>query len=123
MNNFGKQHNEIYDSTRMEKHFEGDHDLMKVFTEEYLRQSIKMCNQIRSAIVAQSAEDVSWHAHTLYGAVANFYALSIQQDLKSLEQMGSENNFAGAEALFSSIEQRLGQLDLALGNYLKRRTG
>lgn len=116
-----KQDIKIYDYKRMARHFDGDDELIATFIKEYLKRAMPMRKMLRTSIEARAAEQLRLHAHTFYGAIVNFFAASIEHDLKVLETMGKENNLADAATLYSSLEQKLEQLDSALSENLERK--
>ena len=69
---------------------------------------------IDQAIHSGKARDLELSAHTLKGAVSNFYAEGSRRLAWQLEKIGHEGRTNGAETTFSELKIELDRLSAAL---------
>jgi CheY-like chemotaxis protein len=93
-----------------------------VFVDFYLGQMSEELNRLRTAISANSAEEVTQIAHGCAGMNANCGMLGVVAPLRELERMGRVGNLEGAERIADRVDFDFAGIHLVLTSMLEAET-
>ncbi len=85
-------------------------ELLGQLVQVFMKNADQMMAEIAGAIERQDPKALHRSAHTFKGAVGNLAAKNAYETALRLEQMGRNNNLAGAEDAFEELRQELSQL-------------
>lgn len=110
-NNATKQ---TFDRNLLFANFHGIEDMIPEIIECFLLAIPKLTFALEAAIKAKDCEAIAISAHTMKGAVSNFYAEPSKNLALQLEKMGHDKVHAGTEELFRLLCIELLELTKAL---------
>lgn len=93
---------------------------MQASVEDFLRSLPQLTLAIEKAIENKNPNDLKIAAHTLKGAVSNFYAEPSRQLAWQLEQLGHSQKLDGAKDILSNLKTELKALEFALLQLTKK---
>ena len=93
---------------------DGDAELLKEILDLFSQECPQFMAAIHSAIQKRDPAALNRAAHTLKGSLGNFGDSPPVATAQSLETMGQENNFVGAEAMYQKLAQEMARLNPAL---------
>jgi len=88
----------------------GDEDLFRELCQIFLEESPKSLEDLRRALANEEAPAVRRIAHTIKGEVGYLSASEAVRAARQLEDMGHDNNLAGASEVFDVLERELKML-------------
>lgn len=94
--------------------FRGMEDLARETVSSFLSTLPVLISAVESAIQSKNASDLELAAHTLKGAISNFYAEPSRVLAWKLEVQGKERKLDGAEATLLELKAKLGALSIEL---------
>jgi CheY-like chemotaxis protein len=100
----------------------GDSELLREVAGIFLTQLPKHMEKIRKAISDRDAKALDRAAHALKGSAANLLAQGVVGAASRLEEVGRSGSVAGSKEAVASLEEELGKLKLALGDFEKEYT-
>jgi signal transduction histidine kinase/DNA-binding response OmpR family regulator len=95
---------------------EGDAELLKNLSAEFLRDLPEMLSNIREAITARNANGIERAAHKLKGCVGNFAAQPVFDAAARLEVLGRDSSLNVAESAYAELEKEIKHLIPAMTN-------
>jgi CheY-like chemotaxis protein/HPt (histidine-containing phosphotransfer) domain-containing protein len=107
----------VFDEKAAIHYVDGDMELLGRVIGMFLADYPKRLEQIRKSILIQDARGLEFAAHTLKGSAANLFARNLVGQAATLEGMGRDGLFDGAEELLSNLEKEIGQLRDRLSAY------
>ena len=93
---------------------DGDAELLKEILDLFSQECPQFMAAIHSAIQKRDPAALNRAAHTLKVSLGNFGDSPPVATAQSLETMGQENNFVGAEAMYQKLAQEMARLNPAL---------
>ena len=75
--------------------------------------------KIREGVTIQDPKLLEYSAHALKGTAANLLAQGVVEAASKLEEIGRAGTVAGSKEALASLEEELGKLQLALGEFEK----
>ncbi len=109
----------VFDVGAVLDSLDGDSELLREIAGIFLAQCPKHVEKIRAAISGGDAKILERGAHALKGAAANLLAEGVVGAASKLEEIGRSGSVAGAKELLGSLEEELGKLQHALGEFEK----
>lgn len=110
----------IFDCQTYMANFAGMEDLARETIKSFLNTLPKMLSDIQHAIEEKNSSDLELHAHTLKGAVSNFYAEPARLLAWELEKLGKNKNMQNATDLIKDLVQELKLLENEFNLFLKQ---
>ncbi len=92
----------------------GDVDMLREIVELFFQQSPGWLGELRAAVAQGDAAALRRVAHSLKGAVGTFGPTLAHELAQQLENMGRENNLAGADKVLQNLERVIDALRPAL---------
>lgn len=110
-----------FNQKMLNDNFGDDKEILSELIEIFFQEVPKMLKNIRDSIDSKDCDDLRLHAHTLKGAVSNFFADKCVEHSFALESMGrdGEVNIEVANSLFSLLEAELEVLSKDLNDFVK----
>jgi two-component system, sensor histidine kinase and response regulator len=96
---------------------DGDFELLREVAGIFLAQSPKHMERIRGAISDRDPKILQRAAHALKGSAANLLAQGVVEAASQLEEIARGGSVAGSKEALVSLEEELGKLELALGDF------
>jgi PAS domain S-box-containing protein len=109
----------VFDAGAALDSLEGDSELLREIAVIFLAQSPKHMERIREAVSNRDPKLLERAAHALKGAAANLLAQGVVEAASKLEEIGRASSVAGSKEALVSLEEELGKLQLALGEFEK----
>ena len=106
--------NPPFDREKFLLQFQGMEDLAQDAVGSFLQSLPQMIGAVEKAILDKNSMQLEIAAHSLKGAVSNFFAEPSQLRAWQLEQMGHTKIFDKAEIIFSELRAELDQLVFCL---------
>ncbi|HEV3203651.1 MAG TPA: response regulator, partial [Gemmataceae bacterium] len=106
--------NEVLDEPALLHYVDSDGDLLGKIIERFRVNHPRLLARIREAIGQQNGGELESSAHTLKGAVGNFFARPAWDAAYRLEMLGHERRWQGADEAFSDLEKEIERLHRAL---------
>lgn len=97
----------VLDTETFLLNYEGVEDLIPINIDEFLNAYKPILEEIRLAIESCNSNALENSAHTLKGAISNFYGNISMGIAHELECMGRTNNLSQAKEKFSVLESEL----------------
>ncbi len=97
---------------------DGDRELLAEVASLFKRDSLRTLSGIQAAIRNGDAMDLHRRAHTLKGSVGAFGGHAAAALALALEEMGKQQDLAGAEEMASALALELGKLTQELDAYV-----
>jgi CheY-like chemotaxis protein len=115
----GRSYDPVFDVAAVLDSLEGDSELLREILAIFLAQSPKHMEKIREAISDQNPKVLERAAHALKGTAANLLAHGVVEAASKLEEIGRAGSVAGSKEAVVSLEEELGKLQSALGEFQK----
>ncbi len=96
----------------------GDEELLRELCEIFLEECPKLLQELRQGIAVGEPEAVMRAAHSLKGELGYLGAKMAAQSSRELEDMGHEKNMARAPEVFVLLERELGDVCLAIKDFM-----
>jgi CheY-like chemotaxis protein len=107
----------VFDVGAVLDSLDGDSELLREVAGIFLAQCPKHMERIRGAISNQDPKVLARGAHGLKGSAANLLAQGVVEAAAKLEEIGRSGSVAGSKEALVSLEEELGKLQLALGEF------
>ena len=104
----------VLDQAALLDYVDGNRELLHKIVTRFLEKCPEMLTGIRDAVARQDSKALEFTAHTLKGAVGNFFAQEAWNAAYRLETLGSEGNLAQASEAVATLEAELERLRPAL---------
>lgn len=91
-------------------HVEGDEEILKIITLEFIKNYQDMLKDIKIAINNKDAKGLALAGHSFKGAVSNFFASKITEQAFQLEQMGKNEEIENANIILVEMEKNINGL-------------
>lgn len=111
-----------FDRQTFVTNFQGMEDLAAETVKSFLSTLPGLIAAIDEAIRSKNAANLELAAHTLKGAVSNFYAEPSNLLVQKLEQIGHSGTTMSADEVFLELKKELERLHSALDSLLNERT-
>lgn len=104
----------------LEENFGDDREILTELVDVFFSELPNMITPIKTSIDENVSSDLHLHAHTIKGAVSNFFAEKCVEYSFELEKMGKSGTIDSAHAseLLASLEAELEVLSKDLKDYL-----
>jgi two-component system, sensor histidine kinase len=116
-----KHHYTTFDQFAFNSNFHGMDDLVKKTIHSFILALPEMIEALRAAVEAKNPSAVEIAAHTLKGALSNFYAEPARLLAWQMEQMGHGAIGSDADNTLRSLIAELEKLALDLKDYVTKR--
>ena len=116
-----KEPNGSFDQKLFMTNFHGMEDLAYQTIESFIGALPKLVSDVEVAIKTNNAADLELSAHTLKGALSNFYAERSKLLAWQLEQAGHGKITPMAEQVFQSLKLELARLSSDLEAFMNQR--
>lgn len=93
----------VFDKKRFVANFSGLEDVLTQTVQSFLKHRPKLIKDIQDATVARDAKALELAAHTLKGAVSNFFAGPARLLAEELERAGKAGNLIGVDDLIPRL--------------------
>jgi len=103
-----------YDHAAFMENFCGLVDLARDSARVFSGLAPKMLAAIETAVAHGDAREIEVAAHTLKGAVSNFFAYPTRELAYRLEEIGRKGDLREAEEVFAALKQEVARLRAAL---------
>lgn len=110
-----------FDQQTFMSNFQGIEDLAYEAITSFLTTLPTLNSAIEAALRAKNASDLELNAHTLKGAVSNFYAEQSRSLAFELEVMGKEKKLERAEETFLLLKEELKLLSIELNKFIEQK--
>jgi two-component system, sensor histidine kinase len=90
--------------------FKDDEDLVPFAIEAFIKDYPHRLNDMEQSIKNDNAEQLAMAAHTLKGAVSNFYAASAVEQAAAMEKNAKEHNLVEANQNFENLKSELAKV-------------
>jgi PAS domain S-box-containing protein len=114
-----RSHDPVFDVDAALMSLDGDIDLLREITGIFLAQVPRHMEKIREAISSRDPKLLARAAHGLKGAAANLLAQGVVETASKLEEIGRAGYVAGSQQALVALEEELGKLQSALGEFEK----
>jgi PAS domain S-box-containing protein len=114
-----RSYDPVFDVGAVLDSLEGDSELLREVAGIFLAQSPKRMEKIREAVSNRDPQVLEHAAHALKGAAANLLAQGVVEAASKLEEIARVGSLAGSKEALVSLEEELGKLQLALGDFQK----
>ncbi len=104
----------VLDKTALLDYVDGNEDLLRRIVGRFLEKCPEMLAGVRDAVARQDGPALEFGAHTLKGAVGNFFAKAAWNAALRLETLGHEGKLDAAEQAVAALEAELERLRPAL---------
>ncbi|MBN2312447.1 MAG: response regulator [Sedimentisphaerales bacterium] len=102
-----KEDEERLDGDKILEHTGGDTETLKEIVELFFEESAKLMATIRDAISTKNSSELQRAAHTLKGSIRIFGVKRPAAAALRLEIMGRDQDLAGAEEAYSTLEKEI----------------
>jgi CheY-like chemotaxis protein len=109
----------VFDLAAVLDSLDGDFELLREVAEIFLAQAPKHMEKIRTAITNQDATMLVRASHAMKGSAENLFAQGVVQSASKLEEIGRLGSVAGSKEVLPTLEEELGKLEKALGEFEK----
>jgi PAS domain S-box-containing protein len=109
----------VFDVGAVLDSLDGDLELLLEVKGIFQEQAPKHMERIRSAIANQDPNILVRAAHALKGSAENLFAHGVVQSASKMEEIGRAGSVAGSKEILVTMEEELGKLQLALGEFEK----
>ena len=106
------------DIERFEQITDGNKDVLKQLSEDYLKQAEEIISSIQQDIESRSMESVRRQAHKLRGSSTTCGITIVVEPLRKLEHPLVDSDFDTAEELLQEIKNGLEEVRIFLNDYL-----
>lgn len=110
-----------FDEKTFQANFQGMEDLACQTVQSFLSNLPSLVSSIENAIKSKNSADLELFAHTLKGAVSNFYAEPSRFLAWKLEQLGHGPMDSLADSIFNELQGELVRLTEDLKKYLNSK--
>ena len=121
--NFGesnaRSYDPVFDVGAVLDSLDGDFELLREVKEIFLTQAPKHMEKIRAAIANQDPNILVRGAHALKGSAENLFARGVVQSASKLEEIGRAGSVVGSKEALATLEEEMGKLESALGEFEK----
>ncbi len=107
---------EVFDHAALMKYVDGDHELLDKIIAQFVDTSPKLLAKVRDAIDHNDAPALEFSAHTLKGAVGNFFAGPARAAALRLEEFGASGKLAEARQRLDDLGKEIERLRDALAS-------
>jgi PAS domain S-box-containing protein len=114
-----RSYDRVFDVGAVLDSLDGDSQLLREVAGIFLAQSPKHMGKIRRGISDLDPEILQRAAHALKGSAANLLAQGVMEAALKLEEIGRAGSVAGAKEALVTLEEELGKLESALGEFEK----
>ena len=114
-----RSYDPVFDVGAVLDSLDGDFELLREVAGIFLAQVPKHMERIRGAVSGQDANVLERAAHALKGSADNLLAQGVVQAASKLEEIGRVGTVTGSKEALVSLEEELGKLELALGEFEK----
>lgn len=105
---------EVINREQLLEQVDNDVDFLNELIEMFVEDYPDAIQQLHEAVASGDAQRVWEVAHSVKGAVANFYAPIAYQVAQNLENAGREGNVSSASLLVNELERELQRVHQAL---------
>ncbi|RYZ67685.1 MAG: response regulator, partial [Proteobacteria bacterium] len=110
-----------FDRKRFNANFKGLEDLADQTVRDFIEVMPSLHTLVAEAIAAKDASALHIRAHTLKGALSNFYAERARDCAGRLELLGKTETFTHADETFSDLTRELSELKTDLQSFLSSK--
>src|SRR5262249_43784215 len=110
----GEANGKILDVDALLDYVDGNWELLQKIVKRFLEKSPKLLASIQDAVARQDSQALAFNAHTLKGAVGNFFAKPTWDAALRLETLGHEGNLGAALEAYAALEKECARLQPAL---------
>jgi HPt (histidine-containing phosphotransfer) domain-containing protein len=105
-----------FDRGALWNYVDGDKELLEKIIERFEQSSSSLVERVRESIAKNDFRDLEFSAHTLKGAVGNFFAASAYDAAYQMEEIGRGAKMAEASPALARLEREIERLreDLAM---------
>jgi two-component system sensor histidine kinase/response regulator len=114
-----RSYDRVFDVGAALDSLDGDSELLREVAGIFLAQSPKHMEKIRRGISDLDPKILQLAAHALKGSAANLLAQGVMEAALKLEEIGRAGSVAGAKEGLVPLEEELGKLESALGEFEK----
>ncbi len=104
----------VLDEEALLDYVDGDRGLLGQIIDRFLENSPKLLSQVQEAVARQDGQALEVRAHTLKGAVGNFFAPAAWNAALRLETLGRESKLSEARKAYTLLEQEIERLQQTL---------
>jgi PAS domain S-box-containing protein len=105
---------DVVDRAALMNYVDGDTELLHKIISRFRDSGPKLVSTVRDAIEKGDAQALEFSAHTLKGAVGNFFASATRNAALRLEELGRAGNLREAPQALSLLEKEIERLQSAL---------
>lgn len=116
-----ESHNSPFSKSVLLQNYEGIEDLMLEVIDLFLSKIEGLLYDVKASIDKKDAKSLEISAHSLKGAVSNFYAEPSRLLAWELEKIGHSCSTEGTEEILSKLRSEIDLLCLALKELRKER--
>ncbi len=109
-----RSHTPTLDEVALLDYVDGDRELLRKIIDRFLAHGPKLLAKVQEAVARQDRAALEVSAHTLKGAVGNFFAQPARSAALRLEILGREGNLSEAPQAYQLLEKELDRLRQAL---------
>lgn len=110
-----------FDPVTLMTNFQGMEDVAEDAIRSFIAAAPRLLKAVESAVQSKDNSNLILTAHTLKGAVSNFYAEPSRQLAAELEKMAETKSAGKAELVLSDLKTEIARLCQALEAFLKAR--
>jgi PAS domain S-box-containing protein len=114
-----RSYDPVFDVGAVLDSLEGDSELLREIAVIFLAQCPKHMEKIREGVSHRDPKVLEHGAHALKGGAANLLAQGVVEAASKLEEIGRVGSVAGSKEALVSLEEELGKLQSALGEFEK----
>jgi HPt (histidine-containing phosphotransfer) domain-containing protein len=108
----------LFDTATFADNINHDRELGRELLDCLRAEAPGLMAQLRQAVAAADANTLNRTAHSLKGAVGNFFATPVADTARRLEMLGAEGKFEGAPALAGQLGCQLDDLMAEIARFL-----
>jgi CheY-like chemotaxis protein len=112
---------EVLNRAALVEYVDGDEELLRQIVQRFLKNGPAMLEQIRQALVQGNAQALAFHAHTLKGALGNFFAQPAYEAARRLEMLGRQDDLAAAPSALDTLDHEIDRLRQTLVGFMQEQ--
>lgn len=114
-------HTLLFDPKAFTENFGNDHELIEFLISQFSESAPRLLEDINRALIDQKHKELESAAHSLKGALSNFFCLELREMAYQLETCGKKKDFKKALGIYYELKNSVGILQSELDSVFRKK--